>query len=153
MKNGLWVAAVLALTAGCVTPGPHVRVAQMTRGQYESVKDANEVWFEFQPGDVVPFNLIFFGALVGGLDTPMAIHAKKPFFLISRKNLPMAISFDGRSYAGPWSMKAIIAVVPGDTDAPGGQVGWMTYLGESGDAEKELKELAEEADKSKVITQ
>lgn len=151
MKRALWLA--LALTAGCAAQGPRVRVSQMTRAQYESVKDQNEVWFEFQPGDVVPFNLIFFGALVGGLDQPVAIHAKKPFFLISRKNLPMAISFDGRSYAGPWSMKAIIAVVPGEGDRPGGQVGWMTYLGESGDAEKELQQLAEEADTSKVTTQ
>ena len=132
------------LAGGCIKRGPNIRVARATAAQFEAAKDQNEIWYEFQPGDVVPFQLMFFGALVGGLEQPMAIKAKKPFFLVSRKNLPMMLSFDGNSYAAPHSMQAIIAVVPGEDGKVGGQVGWMTYLGESGDPDRELRELAEE---------
>ncbi len=155
MVRWLALAVVVSVVGGCVKQGPRIRVSQATRAQFEATKDENEVWYEFQPGDVVPFQLIFFGALIGGLDQPMQIKAKKQFFLIARKNFPMALSFDGQSYAGPHAMQAIIAVVPGEGDAPGGQVGWMTYLGESGDTDRELEELANEMKKDpspEVIT-
>lgn len=150
MRAVICVLLFAVVTGGCIKRGPNVRVAQATAAQFDAVKDQNEIWYEFQPGDVVPFQLIFFGALVGGLEQPMSIKAKRPFFLVARKNQPMMLSFDGRSYAGPHSMQAIIAVVPGEGGKPGGQVGWMTYLGESGNPDAELKALGEEIEKDRV---
>jgi hypothetical protein len=137
------IAASWCATA-CVTPGPHVRVATATSADFDRVKDANEVWYEFQAGDVVPFHLLFFGALIGAPDKPLAMQAKKQFFLVTHKNMPMMISFDGRSYAGQHALQSIFTFGASKNDNTG-QVAWMTYLGDSLDPQKELSELLKQA--------
>lgn len=133
--------ALVASFSGCVTPGQHLRVATATAADFERLKDENVVWYEFQPGDSVPFNLLFFGVLEGGA-TDITIRAKKPFFLVARKGAPMMLSFDGENISYR-QVQSIIAVVP-RKDGPGGEVGWMNYLGESNDPEKELETLVNE---------
>jgi hypothetical protein len=132
------VGVLVASISGCVTPGPHLRVATASVSDFEKVKDENVVWYEFQPGDSVPFNLLFFGVLEGGA-TDITIRAKKPFFLVARKGAPMMLSFDGENISYR-QVQSIIAVVP-RKDGQGGEVGWMNYLGESNDPEKELETL------------
>ncbi len=127
----------LALT-GCVAPNTYLRVATASPADFERVKDKDAVWFEFQPGDVVPFNLLYFGAIEGGA-TNIGVHAKKPFYLVARKNAPMSISYDGKNLSYH-QLRSIIAVVP-RKDGTGGEVGWMTYLGEANDPQQELEKL------------
>src|SRR5256885_381418 len=118
----------LAFT-GCVAHGPHVRVATASPQDFERTKDANEVWYEFQAGDVVPFHLLFFGALEGAPKDGLMLRAKRQFFLVSRKNLPLMVSFDGASFVYQHALQSIFSVGP--RESGGGEVAWITYLGDS----------------------
>ena len=137
----LSVSAAL-LVSGCVTPGPFIRVATATPADFDRVKDEQVVWYEFQPGDMVPFNLLLFGAIEGGV-TDVVMKAKRTFFLVSSKHAPMMISYDGQSVSGQ-QLQSLIAVVPRQ-DGKGGEVGWMTYLGESMNPEAELEKTLKDA--------
>ena len=65
--------------------------------------------------------------------------AKRPFYLVARKNAPIGISYDGKNLSYH-QLRSIIAVVPRKA-GPGGEVGWMTYLGEANDPQQELEKL------------
>lgn len=131
----------LVFTLGCVTP-TYLRVATATEADLERVSKLNGVWYEFQPGDTVPFNLLYFGAIEGGAGG-IGVKAKSPFYLVSYKNQPIYVSYDGKSVS-PYSIRSIIAVTP-RRDGTGGQVNWMTYLGEAQNPEAELEKLFEKS--------
>lgn len=150
MKN--WLTAGIGLLAlalgGCGAPaGPHIRVATATPAQLTAAEDQDVVWYEFQPGDVVPLHLAFLGVVEGGSEQPAVFRAKQHFYFVMFKNQPMQISFDGKSFAGPQASQSLIAVLP-RKDASGGQIGWMIYMGESGDPKGELKKLVESSKSS-----
>lgn len=134
----LSTALLFFAASGCVTPGPYVRVATATPSDIAAANDKDVVWYEFQKGDVVPFHFLFFGALEGAADAA-PLRAKRQFYLVMRKNLPMLISFDGTTFASAQSSQSIISVMPGE--GAGGQVGWFHYLGESATPEEELEAL------------
>lgn len=117
---------------------PHVRVATATAADLESVKNQDEVWYVFEPGDVVPLQLAFVGAVQGGSPEHGVMRAKRKLYFVMRKNQPMEISFDGKSFAGPQSSKFVVAVMPRQ-DGAGGQLGWIIYIGESGDMKEALE--------------
>ncbi len=148
MKLGKWlVAGVLPLAmfwSACATGprGPHIRVATATAEQLAAAENEDFVWYEFQPGDLVPVQLLFVGAVEGGSEGPAGFRAKRRFFFVTSKNGPMRISFDGETFAGENSSQWIVAVLP-RKDGPGGQLGWVIYMGESGDPEAEIKQLVE----------
>lgn len=139
--RALLISAAIAFSS-CVTPKSYLRVATATEADFERVKDKDIVWYEFKPNDVVPFNLLYFGAIEGGA-TSIGVRAKKPFYLVAQKNQPMRLSYDGQSISYH-QLRSIIAVVP-RKDGSGGEVGWMTYLGEASDPEKELEALFEKS--------
>lgn len=148
-----WLASSIGLLAlalgGCGAPaGPHIRVATATREQISAAENQDTVWYEFQPGDVVPLHLAFLGVVEGGSNEPAVFRAKKHFYFVMLKNRPMQISFDGESFAGPNASQSLVAVLP-RKDAAGAQIGWMIYMGESGDPEGELKKLVEGSKESK----
>ncbi len=135
-----------ALLVGCgPPPGPFVRVATATPAQLAAVQDAPMVWYEFQPGDAVPVHFGFLGVFEGGTDQPAVFRAKRKFFLVMRKDMPMLISFDGTTFAGPNNIQSILAVLPREDGGPGGQLGWLHYIGESGNPEEEIKQLVEKS--------
>lgn len=144
MRSLLLPAMFAVVGTACVTPGPHLRVATANASDFDRVKDAQEVWYEFQPGDTVPFHLLFFGAIEGAPEKSLAMRAKRQFFLVSRKNLPLMISFDGASFAAGHALQSIFSVgaIEG---GKGGEVAWMTYLGDSLEPEKELEALLKQA--------
>lgn len=139
MNRSSLLALTLLLASGCVTPGPYLRVATASQSDLRQAADQDVVWYEFQKGDVVPFHFLFFGALEGGAEAA-PLRAKRQFYLVMRKNMPVMVSFDGQSFAAPQASQSIITVVPG-RDGPGGQVGWFHYLGESQNPEEELEAL------------
>ncbi|MBI5536309.1 MAG: hypothetical protein HY898_26540 [Deltaproteobacteria bacterium] len=131
------LSAAALLSAACFAPqGPHVRVATATPAEIEAVRDQDNVWYEFQPGDVVPVQFAFLGVAEGGSDRPSLLRAKRPFYFVMQKSGPMQISFDGKTFATPESLKAVVAVMPGEPK--GGKVGWIIYMGESGDVKSEI---------------
>ncbi len=137
------VLAVVMAVSACVTPGPFVRVATATAEEMKAAEDQEIVWYEFQEGDVVPFHLLFYGVLEGAADaTPL--RAKKKVYFVMRKNQPMLLSFDGKSFAMPQSSQSIITVLPSKNGSPGASVGWFHYIGESGNPEAEMKSLLDE---------
>ena len=143
-------ALALSFTAGCgANSGPRVRVATVTAAELVKVQDADMVWYEFQPGDVVPIHFGFIGAPEGGTDQPVMVRAKRRFFLVMRKNLPMLVSFDGETFAGPNSIQSVIVILPREDGGPGAQVGWLHYLGESGNPEEEIKALVDKGNAEK----
>jgi hypothetical protein len=126
---------------GCArATGPHVRVATATRAELAAAEKQDEVWYEFQPGDIVPVQLGYLGVVEGGSSQPVVFRAKKHFFFVMSKGRPMQISFDGASFAGERSHQSVIMVAPRD-DGKGGELGWIIYIGESGDPETELKAM------------
>lgn len=132
---------VLMMTAACLSKPTYLRVATATPAQFDAATKLDSIWYEFQAGDVVPFDLLFFGALEGGQQsTPL--RAKKPFYLVASKNQPMRLSFDGRS-TSMQGLQSVLFVNPREDGQPGGQVLWMTYLGESRDPSVAMKELLE----------
>lgn len=147
-RQGLQAAGLaLMLTIGafgCYKPGPRVRVATATQAELEAVRDQNNVWYEFQPGDTIPVQFLFFGAIEGGSEQSAVFRAKRQVFFVMFKNSPMRISFDGKSLAGPFSSQSIIGIVP-RKDGPGAEIGWLIYMGESADAEGELRKTIQES--------
>jgi hypothetical protein len=141
--------AVLVFGSGCTfTEPPRVRVATATEKQLEEVRDAPVVWYEFQEGDEVPIDLAFFGVMQGAVDGPIVIRAKQKFYFIMSKNFPMRVSFDGISIAAPQANQTLIGVAPRE-DGKGGKLGWMIFMGPSGDPEGDLKKLIEESGKGR----
>jgi hypothetical protein len=142
MKQSVWVGAVwmgLGVLLGACGPakGPQIRVATATAAELEAAREQDDVWYEFQPGDVIPVQFGFLGAVEGGSDGPAVFRAKQRFYFVMRKNMPMQISFDGETFAGQRSSQSVIAVLP-RKDGKGGQLGWLIYMGEGGDPEAEL---------------
>lgn len=134
------VSFLLLLSSACAGPKTYLRVATATAVDLEEAQKKEVVWYEFQPGDVVPFQFLFFGVLEGGADLA-PLRTKKRFYLVAQKNQPLSVSFDGSSFAGPQASQSIVAVVPRE-DREGAKVGWIHYLGESHDPEAELKALS-----------
>jgi hypothetical protein len=135
---------LLALALGGCAPavGPHVRVATATPAQLSAVEDQDNVWYEFQPGDVIPVQLGFLGAVEGGSDGPAVFRAKQHFYFVMFKNRPMQLSFDGKTLSQADASQTLIGVLP-RKDGSGAQLGWLIYMGESGDPKAELKKLIE----------
>jgi len=146
MKIVSWwaVGAWLLLGLGACGPamGPTVRVATATPAELTAVEDKDNVWYEFQPGDVIPVQLAFMGVMEGGTRETAVFRAKQHFYFVMFQHAPMQISFDGKSFAGPNSSQSLIGVLP-QKDGKGGQLGWVIYMGESGDAKAELQKLSE----------
>lgn len=136
--------ATAVFLGGCMpaASGPHIRVATATPEQLASAKGEDTVWYEFQPGDVVPVQLLFLGAVEGGSDGPAGFRAKQRFYFVTSKNGPMRISFDGETFAGENASQWVVAVLP-RKDGKGGQLGWVIYMGEAGDPEAAMKQLLE----------
>lgn len=135
-----------SLTGACAQPTQiKVRVATATAAEFEKVKDENRVWYEFREGDEIPVELAFFGAMEGGAEGAI-FRAKQTFYFVMTKNMPMYISFDGESISGPRSSQSIIGV-SSRPDGKGGQLGWLIYMGASGDAEGELVKILEQKKK------
>ncbi len=122
--------------------GPHVRVATATPDQLKSVDGQDNVWYEFMPGDVIPVQFGYLGAVEGGSSGPAAFRAKQHFFLVATRQ-GIQISFDGKTFAGPDSSQSVIAVVP-RKDGRGGKLVWVIYMGESGDPKAELQKVLAE---------
>ncbi len=124
--------------------GPKVRVATATAAELQAVENQDNVWYEFLPGDVIPVQFGFLGAFEGGTDGPAVFRAKQKFYFVMFKDRPMQVSFDGETIATS-SGQSMIGVVP-RKDGKGAQLGWLIYVGESGDAKAELQKLIERAD-------
>lgn len=138
-----------AVLSGCGPKvGRKIRVATASPAELEAALQEDNVWYEFQPGDVVPVQLGFLGVFEGGSQGPAVFRAKQPFYFVASKNGPMQISFDGKTFAGQQGSQTLIVVVP-RKDGNGGQLGWMIYIGQ-GNPEAELKQMIEEAEKSKA---
>ena len=134
--------AGVALGACGAPQGRHVRVATATPAELEAALQEDNVWYEFQPGDIIPVKLGFLGAMEGGAEGPVVFRAKRQFFFVMSKTGQMQISFDGKTYAGPNRSQSLIAVVP-RKDGQGGELAWIIYMGESGDPQAELQQLIE----------
>jgi len=78
----------------------------------------------------------------GGSREPAIFRAKQHFYFVMFQHGPMQISFDGQSFAGPNASQSLIAVVP-RKDGTGGELGWVIYMGDSGDPKAELHRLLE----------
>ena len=123
--------------------GPKIRVATASAAQLEAVDDQDNVWYEFEAGDVIPVQLAFLGVMEGG-SREAVFRAKQHFYFVMFKNAPMQISFDGKTFAGQHGSQSLIGVIP-RADGKGGQLGWFIYMGESGDPKAELAKLIEES--------
>ncbi|MDP1826848.1 MAG: hypothetical protein Q8L48_26485 [Archangium sp.] len=128
---------VFLVASGCVHP-TYLRVATATEADFERISKLDSVWYEFQPGDTVPFNLLYFGAIEGGV-RDIGVKAKSPFYLVAYKNQPLYVSYDGKNLS-PYQIRFIVAVTP-RKEGTGGQVNWMTYLGDAQNPEAELEKL------------
>lgn len=141
------VLTLLTLASGCAfKEAPRVRVATATEKQLDAVREEPVVWYEFLEGDEVPIDLAFFGVMQGAIDGPLVIRAKQKFYFIMSKNFPMRVSFDGVSEAAPQANQTLIGVAARE-DGKGGKLGWMIFMGPSGDPEGELKKLIEQGGK------
>src|SRR6478752_8015161 len=144
---GVWGLFLAALAACGPAMGPTVRVATATPAQLAALEDKDNVWYEFQAGDVIPVQLGFMGVMEGG-SREAVFRAKQHFYFVMFQHAPMQISFDGKSFAGPNAHQSLIGVVP-RKDGKGGELGWVIYVGESGDAKAELEKMVQ-ANKSSV---
>lgn len=144
--DGVGLLLFALMSSACVgAQGPRVRVATASSAELQAVESEDSVWYEFQPGDVVPVHFGFMGAVEGGTDGPAALRAKQQFFLVTSKQGPLRLSFDGETLVGGGSMQAIIAPVA-RKDGKGGALIWMLYMGESGNAEAELDKILAESE-------
>ena len=139
------VVACLAAVACGPAVGPKIRVATATAQEIAAAEDQDNVWYEFQPGDVIPVQFAFLGALEGG-SREAVFRAKQHFWFVMFQNRPMQVSFDGKTFAGPHNSQSLIGVMP-RKDGQGGQIGWFIYMGEGGDPRAELGKLVEEAER------
>ncbi|MFO0658226.1 MAG: hypothetical protein U0165_00105 [Polyangiaceae bacterium] len=129
------------LVACGMPPATHVRVATATPDELKSLDSKDGVWYDFEPGDVVPVHFAFLGVIEGAAEQPTVFRAKRKFSLVMYKNSPMQISFDGKTFAGPQSSKSVIAVMPREK-GNGGELGWIIYIGEDGNVQAELEQAA-----------
>lgn len=138
----LFLAVSLSLLAiGCVSPsGPRIHVASATKADLVAAKDADTVWYEFKPGDEVPFQFLFIGVAVAG-NEPIVLHAKEHFWLVMSENQPMRISYDGRTVAQQQT-ELVVAIVPDENDKA--KVMWLNYVGK-GSAQEELSKFSSDA--------
>lgn len=144
--TGVGLLSFALLSSACgAAQGPRVRVATATQAELHAVEKEDNVWYEFQPGDIVPVHFGFLGAVEGGTDGPAALRAKQQFFLVTSQQGPLRLSFDGETFVGASSMQAIIAPVA-RKDGKGGALVWMVYMGESGDAEAEMDKILAESE-------
>lgn len=143
---GAW-GLVVSLLAGCGAhrEGPRIRVATASAAELQGALKEDTVWYEFQPGDIVPVHFAFMGAIEGGSDNPAVFRAKQHFFFVTTKNGSMRLSFDGETFAGTRSSQSVIVVAP-RKGGKGGQLLWAIYMGESGDAEGEFDRLLAESE-------
>ncbi len=119
----------------------------MTAAELESLDSEQYVWYEFQPGDVIPVQFGFLGAVEGGSNGDSLLRAKHTFYFVTAKNGPVKLSFDGKTLAADNTNQSVVAVVP-RADGKGGQLVWMIYMGKDANPEKELdRMLAEPAAK------
>jgi hypothetical protein len=137
------VVACLAAVACGPAVGPQIRVATASAQEIAAAEDQDNVWYEFQPGDVIPVQFAFLGVLEGG-SRGAVFRAKQHFWFVMFKNQPMQLSFDGKTFAGAHNSQSLIGVMP-RKDGQGGQIGWFIYMGESGDPKAELGKLVDEA--------
>ncbi len=138
----LTVLAALTL-GGCLSKAPRVRIATASAEEITKAREKREVWYHFQKGDVVPFVPMFYGAGMGAPSSPVGVEAQRDFYIVFRKNQPVMLSLDGKRRIGSGSTILVVTPVEGGT---GGMVSWMTFLGRSIDAEKELESLLRRAD-------
>jgi hypothetical protein len=134
--------ACLSMAACGPSMGPKIRVATATAAELEAADGKDNVWYEFQPGDVIPIQLAFLGVMEGG-SKEAVFRAKQRFWFVMFQNAPMQVSFDGKTFAGPGGSQSLIGVMPRE-DGKGGQLGWFIYMGESGDPKAELQRLVDE---------
>ncbi|MES1182836.1 MAG: hypothetical protein ABUL60_03420 [Myxococcales bacterium] len=140
----LGVLAGLSLVAACgPSMGPKVRVATATAAQLQAVENEDNVWYEFEAGDLIPIQLGFLGVVEGGSKSA-GFRAKQHFYFVMFKNAPMQVSFDGKTFAGQHGSQSLIGVIPRE-DGKGGQLAWFIYMGESGDPRAELAKVIEES--------
>ena len=137
MRTLLFVLALVVSASSCVPP-TYLRVATATPADFERVSKLDAVWYEFQPGDEVPLNILYFGAMQAAA-SGIGLQAKSPFYLVAYKNQPMYVSYDGQNLS-PYQLRFIVAVTP-RKDGQGGQVNWVTYLGNAANPEAELEKL------------
>lgn len=142
VRLGAIVACAWAAACG-PSMGPKVRVATATAEELRAVEEQDNVWYEFQAGDVIPVQLAFMGAMEGG-SKQAVFRAKQHFYFVMFKNAPMQLSFDGKTFASSHNSQSLIGVLPRE-DGKGGQLGWFLYMGESGDPKAELQRLIEES--------
>lgn len=142
IKMSFLLAALLVGACTKVPMGPRVRVATATAAELRAMEKEDSVWYEFQPGDVIPVQFGFLGSVDGGSDGASVLRAKQQFFFVTSKNGPIRLSFDGKTLAGDKANQSIIAVVPRE-DGQGGQLVWVVYMGQSGNPEAELEKLIE----------
>ena len=84
----------MATLAACgPAMGPTVRVATATPAQLAEVEDKDNVWYEFQAGDVIPVQLGFMGVMEGG-SREAVFRAKQHFYFVMFQHAPMQISFE-----------------------------------------------------------
>lgn len=133
-KHLLLAVSLSLLSIGCMGPsGPRIHVASATKADLAAAENADTVWYEFKPGDQVPFQFLFIGVAVAG-DEPILLHAKQHFWLVMTENQPMRISYDGRTVSQQQT-ELVVAVVPDQNDKA--KLLWLNYVGE-GSAQEEL---------------
>lgn len=137
----VWI--VLAfLLVGCASKAPRVRIATASQAEIASANKERVVWYHFKEGDIVPFATMFYGAGQGVPETPVAVRAQQDFYLVFRRNQPVTISLDGkRRYE---SGSTLLLVTP--SESGGGQVNWITFIGNAANAEKELEALLKQVE-------
>lgn len=140
--------AFLALglfACGGAPQGPHVRVATAQPSDLEAVKDSAIVWYDLEPGDTVPVSFALLGDVEGGSRPGQALlRARRRVSIVLQKGQPAQFSFDGKTFATANSTKFVMAVLPGH-DGKGAQLGWLLYVGESGDVDKAIEVLLKES--------
>jgi hypothetical protein len=137
-------AALLALTACGAPQGPHVRLATAGPADLAAVKGKDNVWFDLEPGDTVPVNFALVGDIEGGSRPGQGLlRARKKVSIVMLKNQPMQFSFDGKTFASANSAKFVIAALP-RADGKGVELGWLVYVGQSGNMDEALEVLVRE---------
>lgn len=113
--------------------------------ELQEASSQDNVWYEFQPGDVVPVFFGFIGVVEGGTKQPAVLRANKQIFFVISKNHPIRLSFARKTYARDNANQAVLAIVP-RRKGKGGQLAWMMYIGEEGDPESAMDSLVANAE-------
>lgn len=126
-----------------------MRVATATSAELAAAEKQDTIWYDFEPGDVIPTKIGFVGALQGGASEGAVLRAKRKLSFVMRKNQPMQISFDGKTFAGPHSTKFGVLAVPKKAE-DGLELVWILYVGEDGNMEAAIEaELRDSKPKGK----